>query len=213
MKKEARIQAEKMFLKSAGKLTQREIAKAVNVNALTIGRWKKDDEWDSKLKTVKRAGSKPPSGVVRKKEAQERAFEMYMDAGGNITNKDLAKKVGVTPATVAIWKRLDSWIEQIKEQPLEPEAELAPEPEPASVDESENAVSQALEEQPDLDMGDLAAPEQIIQINQKIGALLQRDYLSAEEVAHLAEAKSDCLEALEIYLAIVREVSALKAGD
>ncbi|MGO9570327.1 MAG: hypothetical protein ACLP5H_22580 [Desulfomonilaceae bacterium] len=37
MKKEARIQAEKMFLRSGGKITNREIGKLVKVNPLTVG--------------------------------------------------------------------------------------------------------------------------------------------------------------------------------
>ena len=39
MKKDERSQAEKMFLKANGKITLRAIAKAVEVNALTVGRW------------------------------------------------------------------------------------------------------------------------------------------------------------------------------
>jgi transposase len=195
MKKEARIQAEKMFVKAGGKITNREIAKAVTVNPLTVGRWKRDDKWEAKLKALQKSALKQTRGVVRKKEARDKAFKLYMDAGGNITNKELAQRVGVSSATVSKWKELDSWIEQIKAEPAEPQPSTAP------------------EELPELDMGDLAAPEQIIQINQKIAALLQREHLSAEEIAYLADAKSDCLEALEIYLAIVREVGAMKPGD
>jgi hypothetical protein len=134
-------------------------------------------------------------GVVRKKAARDKAFNLYMDAGGNITNKDLALQVGVSPATISKWKEVDDWIEEIAQQDEEPEEEFEE------------------EEVPDLDMGDLAAPEQIIHINRKIDAVLMRDHLSAEEIAHLADAKSDLLEALEIYLAIVREVSAIKPED
>lgn len=197
MKKEARIQAEKMFLRAAGKITNREIAKGVAVNPLTVGRWKRDDKWEAKLKQLQKADKKEAgASVVRKKAARDKAVQFYMDAGGNITNKELAMRVGVSPATISKWKELDGWIDQIKAEPVEPE------PAPA-----------APVEEPDLDMGDLAAPEQIIHINQKINALLQREHLTAEEIGHLADAKSDLLEALEIYLAIVREVGAIKSGD
>lgn len=200
MKKEARIQAEKIFLKARGKITNREIAQAVTVNPLTVGRWKREDHWEAKLTELENGGTTEVAsgGVVRKKAARDKAFNLYMDAGGNITNKDLAVRVGVSPATISKWKEVDDWIEEISQQDEEPEEVYEEEYE---------------EEVPDLDMGDLAAPEQIIQINRKIDVLLTRDHLSAEEIAHLADAKSDLLEALEIYLAIVREVGALKSED
>ncbi len=196
MKKEARIQAERKFLKAGGNITNREIAKAVTVNPLTVGRWKRDDQWEEKLKEIEDAGAKEAAGaVVRKKDARDKAFRLYMDEGGNVTNKDLALQVGVSPATISKWKEVDGWIDHITEDVAEPEEE---------VEEAEV---------PDLDMGDLAAPEQIILINQKIDLLLARQHLSAEEVAHIADAKSDLLEALEIYLGIVREVSQIRPEE
>jgi len=196
MKKEARLQALKMFLKSAGKITNREIAKAVAVNPLTVGRWKRDDDWDNKLKEQQKQEAKEAGGgVIRKKAARDKAFSLYIEAGGNITNKELAMRVGVSPATISKWKDLDGWINKIEMPPEEREKEAETVPEP------------------DLDMGELAAPEQIIQINRKIDAILQREHLSAGEIADLADAKSDLLEALEIYLAIVREVGAIKSEN
>jgi len=199
MKKEARIQAERKFLKAQGKITNREIAKELTVNPLTVGRWKRDDHWEEKLKemeSVVSEGAQETAGaVVRKRDARDKAFNLYMDKGGNITNKELALQVDVSPATISKWKEVDGWIDQIAEEA----EELYEEAEEAEV--------------PDLDMGDLAAPEQIIQINRKIDLLLAREHLSAEEIAHIADAKSDLLEALEIYLAIVREVSEIKSED
>lgn len=194
MKKEARIQAEKMFLNAGGNITNREIAKAVSVNPLTVGRWKRDEKWDQKLRDLKKV-VKEIGGVVRKKAARDEAFRNYMEAGGNITNKELATRVKVSPATISKWKEQDNWIEQIEMQPVEPLTE------------------EAAAEAPELDLGDLAAPEQIIEINRKIGALLSREHLSAEEIAFLSDAKSDLLEALEIYLGIVREVGTIKLGE
>lgn len=196
MKKEARIQAEKKFLKARGKITNREIAKAVTVNPLTVGRWKRDDQWEEKLKEMENVGKKESAGTtVRKKDARDKAFRFYMDEGGNISNKELASKVDVSPATISKWKELDGWIDHIAQQTAEPDEEF-----------EETEV-------PDLDMGDLAAPEQIIHINRKIDMLLAREHLSAEEIAYIADAKSDLLEALEIYLSIVREVSEIKSEE
>ena len=60
-------------------------------------------------------------------------------------------------------------------------------------------------------MGELASPEQIARINQRIDSLLQRDHLTAGEVAELAAAKRDMLDAVEIYVAIARELGVIKA--
>jgi uncharacterized protein YjcR len=192
MKKEARIQAEKMFLKAGGKITNREIAEATKVNALTIGRWKRENDWEAKLKGEEEQ-PKEMGGVVRKKAARDKAIKLYLDADGNITNKDLAKRVGVSPATISKWKQLDNWIEKI-------------EPEEEGREEIEQPET-------DLDMGELASPEQIIRLNRRIDSLLERDYLTASEVAALAEAKSDLLAAVEIYLSIVREVGDIREQE
>jgi uncharacterized protein YjcR len=193
MKKEARIQAEKMFLRAGGKITNKEIAKLLEVNPLTVGRWKHGDDWGSKLKAGGPAAPKDAAVVVRKKAARDKAVQLYMEVGGNVTNKELAKKVRVTPATISKWKRVDGWIDQLTSSEAEARAEL--------------------KEHAELDIGELASPGQIIQINQRIDSLLKRDYLTSSEVADLAEAKSALLEAVDIYLAIVRDVGEMKSQD
>jgi uncharacterized protein YjcR len=198
MKKEARIQAEKLYLKQGGKVTNREIAKAVKVNALTVGRWKRDDDWEAKLKDMEQKPVKEVVAVtVRKKAARDKALKQYLDAGGNITNKDLARKVGVSPATISRWKEQDGWLTQIAA--------------PVEALEAEPEVKER--ETPDLDIGELASPEQILEINRRIDELLKRDYLTSGELADVAEAKSDLLEAVQTYLAIVREVGEMSSGS
>jgi uncharacterized protein YjcR len=191
MKKEARTQALKMFVKAGGKITNREIAKSVGVNPLTVGRWKRDDDWESKLRTGQRTEDKAAIGVVRKKAARDKALQIYVEAAGNVTNKDLAGRVGVSPATISKWKEQDNWMDQI--EMVKPEA------------------SDLAAEGQELDMGELASPEQIIQINRRIDTLLQRDYLTSGELADLAQAKNDLLAAVETYLAIVREVAQIRS--
>lgn len=192
MKKEARIQAEKMFLKSGGKITNREIATAVKVNPLTVGRWKRDGSWEKKLMAARPAAKAVAAGVVRKKAARDKAYSLYMEAGGNITNKDLAMRVGVSPATISKWKEQDEWIDKIDavEIPVAEEVE-------APVEEKEVL---------DVSFGELTSPEHILQLNQKIEDLLKREHLSAAEVADLAEAKSDLIDAVKVYLEISREL-------
>jgi len=193
MKKEARLQAEKMFLNAKGKITNREIAKTLNVNALTVGRWKREEEWDSILKAREQAAIKEDrAGSVRKKDARDKAVRLYMDAGGNITNKELAIKVGVSPATISKWKEVDAWISNIQLQPL-------------TVQESPVA-----QEEPGFDLNEMTSPEQIIRINKKIDVFLAREHLLASEILDLADAKSALLESVETYLAIVRDLTAMK---
>jgi uncharacterized protein YjcR len=191
MKKEAREQAIKMFMKAKGKVTNKQIADAVKVNPLTIGRWKKEEKWEAKLKAAKPA-AKPPSGVVRKKAARDKALQLFLDSGGKMTNKELARRAGVSPATISKWKELDRWSKKVAP------ATAAPAARPAT-------------EAAEFDMGALSSPEQIIRINQRIDGLLQRDYLTAGEVAELAAAKRDMLDAVEIYVAIARELGAIKS--
>jgi len=193
MKKEARIQAERMFLRAEGEIANKEIAKSLKVNPVTVGRWKRSDNWRSKLKAGAQAAQKVAARGVRKKAARDKAVKLYMEVGGNVTNKELAKKVGVSPTTLSKWKQADGWIDHLTPSEVEARAEL--------------------KEDTELDIGELASPEQIIQINQRIDSLLKRDYLTASEVADLAEAKSALLEAVDIYLAIVRDVGEMKSQD
>ncbi len=195
MKKEAREKAAKIFLKSGGKVTNRQIAKEVGVNALTVGRWKREDKWATALKKMEQAAAKPKvAGVVRKKAARDVALQMFLDTGGNVTNKELAAKAGVSPATISKWKEQDGWVKQAA-------AAKAPE------------VEEVPQEEQELDIGELVSPEQIVQINKRIENLLSRDYLTASEIADLAEAKSDLLEAVLTYMAIVREVGEIESRD
>ena len=192
MKRKEKSQAEKMFLKAHGKITNREIAKAVGVNKLTVGRWKKEDKWADKLKSIEQAPAKPTAGnkaVVRKKAARNKALEIYIATGGNVTNKELAKRVGVSAATISKWKEQEGW-----EQELTKETIVKP-------------------EEREIDIGELASPNQIVQINRRIDNLLSREHLTATEVAELALAKRDLHEAVLTYIDIVREVEKMETGN
>ena len=194
MKKEARAQAERIFIKAGGKITNRDIAKAVEVNALTIGRWKHEDKWGAKLKgdeSSPAATGAAPGTIVRKKAARDKALNIYIEAEGNITNKELAKRTGVSPATISKWKEQDKWDDQLT---------------PAQ----EFDIKAALGDEQQIDIGELVSPEQIVEINKRIENLLARDYLTAGEIADLAAAKSDLLEAVLTYMDIVREIGEIE---
>jgi uncharacterized protein YjcR len=194
MKKEARAQAEEMFLKSGGKITNRDIAKTVEVNPLTVGRWKREDNWGAKLKQAKPAPTKgrAASGtIVRKKAARDKALQIYLEAEGNITNKELAKRVEVSPATISNWKEQDGWDDRLM---LEKASEIRISP----------------REEQEIDIAEMVSPEQIVEINRRIESLLARDYLTSSEIADLATAKSDLLEAVLTYMDIVREIGEIE---
>ncbi len=192
MKKEAREKALKMFLKAKGKITNKDIADAVKVNPLTVGRWKKENKWDQELKKQERPATKRPSGVVRKKAHRDKALKLFLDSGGNITNKELAQRVGVSPATIAKWKDLDNWSKQAKAAP--PAEKKAPvTPAKAPVPEKKA---------PAIDIRQLASPEHLIEINDRIKTLLDREHLTPAEVAGLARAKRDVIDAVELYVSI-----------
>jgi uncharacterized protein YjcR len=206
MKKEAREQARKMFLDSAGKKSNREIADAVNVNPLTIGRWKAAENWAGMVKKAK-APAKPvraPRGV-RKKEARDKALALFQASGGAITNKQLAAQVKVSAATIAKWRAQDKWT--AKAPKAAKPAKAVKRGKPAKPGRPGRAPARARLK---LDLGELASPEHITQINRKLEALLQREHLTAAEVADLADAKSGLLAALETYLAIVREMGEIR---
>ncbi len=189
MKKEAREKALKLFLKSRGRMSNRDIARRVNVNALTVGRWKRNGNWDAELKKAVVIAPAEEKGVaVRKKEARDQALKLFMEAFGNITNKELAEEVEVSPATIGKWKEQDNWNEKLREprRPFGPEKVRG-----------------------ELDWNELANPSQIIEINRKIDSLLKREHLSADEVADLAAAKSELLEGLVTYIAIVQELEGM----
>jgi transposase-like protein len=209
MKKEAQDKALEMFLTSGGRATNRAIATAVNVNPLTIGRWKREKAWDQELKEYEARQTKETAPVVIRKKGQlQRALQLFLEAGGRITNKDLADKVKVSAATISAWKKQEKWEEQL--------AALPPMAEPTPPTEREEEPAPALappEEVTEVDVGELAAPEQIIAMNERIDALLNRDYLSAGELADLAEAKCDLLEAVETWLAIVQQVQDMRFED
>ncbi|MCA1961871.1 MAG: hypothetical protein LDL33_13895 [Desulfomonile sp.] len=207
MKKEARNEALKVFLKSKGKFNNKQIAEKVGVNPLTIGRWKREDNWQQTLeeKLAEAAREAAHAGeVVRKKAQRDAALKLFLESGGRITNKEMAKTVGVSPATIAKWKNVENWPEQVAAAPAAPAAPVVAASEAAS-----EAVPAEAKAELELDMGDLVSPEQIIRINQRIDVMLERDYLTAEDIADLAEAKREALEAVEIYLGIVRELGLL----
>jgi uncharacterized protein YjcR len=197
MKKEAREKALKMFLKAKGKITNKSIADTVKVNPLTVGRWKKEHKWDRELKKQEKEAAGKPSGAVRKTAQRDKALKLFLDSGGNITNKELAQRVGVTAATIAKWKNLDNWNKLAEAAPSAADEAPAASRKPIT---AEPAVAE--KKTPVIDIRKLASPEHLIEINDRIKMLLARDHLTPAEVAGLARAKRDVIDAVELYVSI-----------
>jgi hypothetical protein len=208
-KKDARVQALELFIQADGKITNVEIATALHVHPLTIGRWKRADQWESLIQERRQVETKKPSTRgPRKKDARDKAMQLYLDAGGNITHQDLAAQVGVSPASIGNWKSAGGWSALIQSKPHEGEA---PGISPEVIEELLKAEALVVEpsrdaEPPDRQLNEMVAPEQITLINRRMDEMLRRSHLTAEEVAELARAKSLMLEAVMTYLAIVQDM-------
>ena len=201
MKKEAREQAQGIFLDAGGKISNVDIAKKLGVNPLTVGKWKKADGWTAKLtaKPEKKAEKAAPR-PARKKGAQDQALKLYLKSGGKITNAQIASKVGVSPSSIANWKRGERWAEKL----TKPEAPLPPAParvrkqaKPPDVPKTPTA------EEIEIDLDKLSSPDHIDRLNKKIDELLDRGYLSPGDLKTLAEAKEAVLCVVRTYIDII----------
>jgi hypothetical protein len=207
LKKDTREKAEELFLQADGKVTNVGIAKVLQVHPLTIGRWKRTDQWESKLEERRKVGTKAlKARGPRKKDALDKALKLFSDAGGNITNQEIAVQVGVSASSIANWKAAGGWNDLIQSKPGEIEERVVAAEVTAELLKTEGLVVEPSRdtEVPGIQLDELVAPGQIIQINRKMDEMLQRRHLTADEVADLARAKSLMLEAVMTYLAIVR---------
>jgi transposase len=219
MKKEARTNAATLFLQSGGTAKNKEIADKVGVNPLTVGRWKKQDNWAAKLEEPtpktkapaskfgqpkpKTPAAKRPT-VIRKKAKQEEALRLYVKSGGEITNKDLATKVGISAATIAKWKDAGKWATQVKKTPVSvPAAVTAVEEEILLSAVPEAPASEEIE----IDVHALTVPDHISVLNKRMDEILGREYLSPLDLKAAAEAKEALLKAVSAYLDVLERVS------
>jgi hypothetical protein len=201
MKKDARQRAESIFLDADGKISNVEIAKKVGVNALTVGRWKKADGWTTNLmaKSEKRE-EKTVSRPARKKGAQEQALKLFIEAGGDITNTALARKVGVSTNSIANWKRGGRWAETLME------ATKPSSPQPVLIEETVTAPQAQVAETAqdiEIDLEKLTCPDHIDRLNKRIDDMLSQEYLSPGDLKVLAEAKQAVLGVVSAYLDVV----------
>jgi len=115
---------------------------------------------------------------MRKNEYRKVAEETFLSDRGRITNKELAKKLGIHPATIARWKKLDEWDRKLVQSVTSPH--------PAAI-AAQDDVS-------DLDL------RHINTLNERIETYLQKKELLSSEIMELAQAKFHLMASMEIIL-------------
>jgi hypothetical protein len=110
---------------------------------------------------------------MRKNEHRKLAEQTFLKDRGRITNKELARVLGVHPATVARWKKLDEWdlklVQSVAEEPLPPEQDFY-----------------------GVDL------QHVGHLNDRISTYLQKKELLPAEIRELAEAKYHLMSCMEI---------------
>ena len=82
MKEEARTKAWRIFEEAKGKISNVEVAKKVQAHPITVGKWKRRDDWAGKLaSSQEKVAPKGATTPVRKKTAHDEAFRSYLEAG------------------------------------------------------------------------------------------------------------------------------------
>jgi uncharacterized protein YjcR len=112
---------------------------------------------------------------MRKNDHRKTAETAFLKDRGRITNKELAKQLGVHPATVARWKKLDEWDMKLVQ----------------SVTGSEESAAF----ETDFYKVDL---RHINALNESIDAYLRRKELLPSEILDLAQAKFHLMNCMEI---------------
>ncbi len=112
---------------------------------------------------------------MRKNEDRKIAEQTFLRDRGRITNKELAKRLDVHPATVARWKKLDEWDMKLVQ----------------SVGAEETSGG----EEVDFYGADL---RHITLLNERIDTYLQKKELLPSEILELSEAKFHLMSCVEI---------------
>ncbi|MCX5861493.1 MAG: phage terminase small subunit-related protein [Desulfomonile sp.] len=112
---------------------------------------------------------------MKKNEHRKLAEKTFLNDRGRITNKDLADQLGVHPATVARWKKMDEWDLKLVRSVTSHEDPASPEDDFYRVD-----------------------LRHIVLLNERIDAYLQKKELLPSEILELAEAKFHLMNCMEI---------------
>lgn len=197
-KKEAHAKALEIYIKSKGKTPLSAIAEAVGVSSFSVGRWHKMENWKEKIKGAPTSHKQNPvqAASVRNKDLFDQAVKLFNESGGKISNTALSKQIGVSPTSIANWKKMPQWSEGAAVAVI-PEPSETPSPEIAPPIETAPAPQV-------VDLESITSPQDLIALNERLRAMLLRDFLTADELEHLSNAKLILLEAAEVYLGIVQ---------
>jgi IS30 family transposase len=111
---------------------------------------------------------------MKKQSDRKLAEDTFLGVRGQITNKDLARKLGIHPATIARWKKLDEWDRKLVQVVTEPNSQ----------DEEDEYYASDL--------------RHLTSLNEKIEKFLERKELQPSEILELAEAKYHIMTCMEI---------------
>jgi hypothetical protein len=105
----------------------------------------------------------------------------------------------VKGTTIANWKKMPQWSEAaVVGDSLEP-SEVAPPPQIAPPTEAAPPPEKAT-----VDLESITSIQDLVALSERLRAMLQRDFLTPDEIEHLSNAKPILLEAAEVYLEIVK---------
>lgn len=112
---------------------------------------------------------------MKKNQDRKVAETKFLEDKGRITNKEMARKLGVHPATVARWKKADEWDLKLMQTISQPEPRI-------------NHHQDVF----DIDI------EHIRMLNERIGSYLAKKDLLTSEILELSEAKLNLINCMEI---------------
>ncbi len=112
---------------------------------------------------------------MKKNQDRKVAETKFLEDKGRITNKEMAKTLGVHPATVARWKKADEWDIKLMQSLSQPEPRIS---------HDQNVY------RTDLD--------HIRLLNERIDSYLARRDLLSSEILELSQAKLNLINCLEI---------------
>ncbi len=113
---------------------------------------------------------------MKKNQDRKNAEKTFLQDRGRITNKEMAKKLGVHPATIARWKKTDEWDVKLIQ----------------TISDINDSDTTEEEDSFNTDMRHLNL------LNERIEARLQKKELASSEILELSQAKLNIISCIEI---------------
>lgn len=113
---------------------------------------------------------------MKKNQDRKKAEKTFLQDRGRITNKEMAKKLGVHPATIARWKKTDEWDVKLIQ----------------SISDINDSDTGEVEDSFNTDMRHLSL------LNERIESYLQKTELLSSEIMELSQAKLNIISCIEI---------------